>query len=108
MKENLATKEEMATLSHELVAMERRTDQRIDSAKDQLLRVIVGNGTETHHEFQAVNVRLDSMGRQLGTCVTALSGLLEWSNKYESELVRISKELFEVQARLARLENPAA
>ncbi len=58
--------------------------------------------------FHTVNTRLDSIDRRLELHAGALSHIVEWSNKYEEELIRIASELADVKERLGKLETPAA
>jgi chromosome segregation ATPase len=87
--------------------LESHVDERLDSVKEQLLRVMVSQWDEFHGELKQVNIHLESIDRRLELHAGALAHIVEWSNKYESEMIRLSKELADVQARLAKLESAA-
>jgi hypothetical protein len=57
--------------------------------------------------FGAANTRLDSIDRRLTLHAGALAHIVEWTNKYEEELIRMASELADVKQRLGKLENPA-
>lgn len=52
-----------------------------------------------------LSLRVDSIDRKTSFCVGVLSHMTEWTDKYESEVVRLAKELSDVKTRLAKLEN---
>ncbi len=88
--------------------LENHIDLKVDTAKEQLLRVMVAQWDDFHGELKQVNIHLEPIDRRLELHAGALAHIVEWSNKCESEMVRLSKELADVQARLSKLENPAA
>jgi hypothetical protein len=89
-----------------------RLAAKLDTVTADLLRVIVGNGVELHnyieHRCNKLDEQLESIDRRLELHVGILSHLTEWSNKFETEMLRLSKELADVRVRLAKLENPNA
>jgi DNA repair ATPase RecN len=91
----------------DMAGMETRLDAKIEATKEQLLRVMVSQWDEFHGELKQVNIHLESIDRRLELHAGALAHIVEWSNKYESEMIRLSKELADVQARLAKLESAA-
>jgi len=91
----------------DMAGMETRLDAKSEATKEQLLRVMVSQCDEFHGELKQVNIHLESIDRRLELHAGALAHIVEWSNKYESEMIRLSKELADVQARLAKLESAA-
>jgi septal ring factor EnvC (AmiA/AmiB activator) len=83
-------------------------DVKMESVKEQVIRVINGNCVELHNDLASMDTRLESIDRRLELHAGVLSHIVDWSNKYEGEMIRLSKELSDVQARLSKLENPAA
>lgn len=80
-----------------LLDFEGRIEKRFSSMETK-----IGEG------FHTVNTRLDSIDRRLELHAGALSHIVEWSNKYEEELMRMASDLADVKQRLGKLENPAA
>jgi chromosome segregation ATPase len=102
-----------------LLGMEERTnarfdkvDSRLDSIDSRLDRVDVRLDT-VEVQLDGVDARLISMQteltsvhRELTLNNELLAPFIRWSHRVEDEIIRLSAQLQEVQARLAKLENP--
>ena len=75
---------------------------------NEIQKLLEGFEHRTDAKFDLVYTRLDSIDRRLELHAGALSHIVEWSNKYEEELIRMASELADVKQRLGKLENPAA
>jgi uncharacterized protein YydD (DUF2326 family) len=103
MRAAMATKDDLQAMAHNL---ETRFAKAIETAKEQLVSVINGNGAELHNDLVQVNVRLDSVDRKLALQAGVLSHMVVWSDRVEDEVIRLSAELATVKERLEKLENP--
>ncbi len=74
--------------------MEKRFDQRIDQGFDAVIR-----------RLDSVDLRLASLDREFAMQAGFISHLVEWSDKVEDEVIRLSTEMADVRARLAKLEG---
>ncbi len=91
-----------------LLDFEGRVEKRFSSMEERIEKRFSSMETTMGVGFQLVNTRLDSIDRRLELHAGALSHIVEWSNKYEEELIRMASELADVKERLGKLENPAA
>ena len=81
-----------------LLDMEVRTNKRFDKMEIQL--------GSLNARLGSVETKLDSVHRELTLNNELLAPFIRWSHSVENEIIRLSAQLQEVQARLAKLENP--
>lgn len=88
-----------------LLGMEERTNTRLDKMDARLDKIDV--------RLDKIDTRLDSLEGTLGSVAREvklnnelLSPFIRWSHSVEDEIIRLSAQLQDVQARLKRLENP--
>jgi predicted nucleic acid-binding Zn-ribbon protein len=81
-----------------LLGMEERTNVRLDKMDFRLGSLEARLGS--------VETKLDSVHRELTLNNELLAPFIRWSHSIENEIIRLSAQLQEVQARLAKLENP--
>ena len=75
-----------------------RMDSRLDRVDSRLDRVEV--------QLDSLEIKVDSVHRELTLNNELLAPFIRWSHSVENEVIRLSAQLQDVQARLAKLENP--
>jgi archaellum component FlaC len=84
-----------------------KVDARFDAVEHRLGSVETRlDGVE--YRLGSVETKLDSVARELTLNNELLGPFIRWSHRVEDEVVRLSAQLQDVQARLAKLENPSA
>src|SRR5712691_8230689 len=83
-----------------LLGMEERTNVRFDQADARFDQMDV--------RLSSVETKVDSVARELKLNNELLGPFIHWSHRVEDENIRLSAQLKEVQARLAKLEHPPA
>jgi hypothetical protein len=81
-----------------LLGMEERIDRRFDGVDRRLEGVEGRLGT--------VETKLDSVAREVTLHNQLLAPFIRWSHQIEDEVIRLSAQLQDVQARLKKLETP--
>jgi septal ring factor EnvC (AmiA/AmiB activator) len=95
-----------------LLGMEERTNVRFDKMDSRLgsletrLGVVETRLGSLETRLGSVETKLDSVHRELTLNNELLAPFIRWSHSVENEIIRLSAQLQEVQARLAKLENP--
>ncbi len=79
----------------QLRLMEERNEQRMDTRFDTLERKV-----------DLLEVKIDSLSREVRLNNELLEPFIRWSHQVENEVIRLNAALQDVQARLAKLENP--
>ncbi len=77
-----------------LEGMEKRIDQKMDLRFDAVIR-----------RLDSVDLRLASLDREFAMQAGFISHIVEWSDKVEDEVIRLSTEMADVRARVAKLEG---
>ncbi len=82
---------------------------------DRIQNMLLGMEERSNVRFDRVEARLDSLetkvdsiARELKLNNELLGPFIHWSHRVEDEIIRLSAQLQEVQARLAKLEHPPA
>jgi hypothetical protein len=75
---------------------------------DKTQNVIFAMEERLNARFHRVDVRLERIEREMTLMNETLTPFIKWSHAVENDIVRVSEELIEVRARLAKLENPNA
>ena len=101
-----------------LLGMEERTnvrfdkmDTRFDGVEVRLDKVEVrldkveSRLDKVESRLGAIETKVDSVARELTLNTQLLGPFIHWSHSVEDEIIRLSAQLQEVQARLAKLEN---
>jgi chromosome segregation ATPase len=88
-----------------LLGMEDRTNARLDKM-DFRLGSLESRLGSVESRLGSVETKLDSVHRELALNNELLAPFIRWSHSVENEIIRLSAQLQEVQARLAKLENP--
>ncbi len=95
-----------------LVGMEERisvrfdgVDARLDRMDSRLDRVEVRLDS-VEVRLDSLEIKVDSLHRELTLNNELLAPFIRWSHSVENEVIRLSAQLQDVQARLAKLENP--
>ena len=90
-----------------LLGMEERTNVRFDQVDARLDNVEV-RLDKVEVRLGSVETKVDSVARELKLNNELLGPFIHWSHRVEDEIIRLSAQLQEVQARLAKLEHPPA
>ena len=90
-----------------LLGMEERTNVRFDQVDARLDNVEV-RLDKVEVRLGSLETKVDSVARELKLNNELLGPFIHWSHRVEDEIIRLSAQLQEVQARLARLEHPPA
>jgi uncharacterized protein (DUF342 family) len=88
-----------------LIGMEERTNTRFDKIDVRLDRV-EGRLDKVEVRLVSVETKLDSVHRELTLNNELLAPFIRWSHRVEEEVIRLSAQLQDVQARLKKLETP--
>ena len=94
-----------------LLDMEERTNKRFDKidtrfeAIDARFDGIDSKLDRMDARLGSVETKVDSVHRELTLNNELLAPFIRWSHSVENEVIRLSAQLQEVQARLAKLEN---
>jgi len=97
-----------------LLGMEERTNVRFDKVDTRLdgidarLDGVDARFDKTDARLGSIETKVDSVARELTLNNQLLAPFINWSHRVEDEIIRLSAQLQEVQARLAKLENPPA
>ena len=79
---------------------------------DQLLteiqKLLEGMEQRIDGRFQLLDRKVESVRAEVKLHNELLAPFINWSHRVEDEVIRLSAELHDVQARLAKLENPPA
>src|SRR6266852_931036 len=90
-----------------LLGMEERTNVRFDQVDARLDNVEV-RLDKVEVRLGSLETKVDSVARELKLNNELLGPFIHWSHRVEDEIIRLSAQLQEVQARLAKLEHPPA
>jgi chromosome segregation ATPase len=82
-----------------------RMDSRLDRVEVRLDRVEVRLDS-VEVRLDSLEIKVDSVHRELTLNNELLAPFIRWSHSVENEVIRLSAQLQDVQARLAKLENP--
>ncbi len=77
-----------------LEGMEKRIDQKMDVRFDAVIR-----------RLDSIDLRLASLDREFAMQAGFIAHLVTWSDKVEDEVIRLSTEMADVRARVAKLEG---
>ena len=88
-----------------LIGMEERTNTRFDKMDARFDRV-EGRLDRVESRLDSVETKLDSVHRELTLNNELLAPFIRWSHRVEEEVIRLSAQLQDVQARLKKLETP--
>ena len=104
-----------------LLGMEERTNVRFDKVDARLdgvgvrldkvdgrLDKVDGRLDKMDGRLGSIETKVDSVARELTLNNELLAPFITWSHRVEDEIIRLSAQLQEVKARLAKLENPPA
>ncbi len=83
-----------------LEGMESRVNQRFEQVDVRFDAVI--------RRLDSIDLRLASLDREFAMQAGFISHIVEWSDKVEDEVIRLSTEMADVRARLAKLEGASA
>src|SRR6266567_1230662 len=90
-----------------LLGMEERTNVRFDQV-DARLDQVDARLEQVDVRLGSLETKVDSVARELKLNNELLGPFIHWSHRVEDEIIRLSAQLQEVQARLAKLEHPPA
>lgn len=102
-----------------LIGMEERTNTRFDKMDARFDKVdlrldridvrldrVEGRLDRVEGRLDSVETKLDSVHRELTLNNELLAPFIRWSHRVEDEVIRLSAQLQDVQARLKKLETP--
>jgi archaellum component FlaC len=95
-----------------LLGMEERIDRRFDGVEhrfdgvDRRLEGVDRRLEGVEGRLGTVETKLDSVAREVTLHNQLLAPFIRWSHQIEDEVIRLSAQLQDVQARLKKLETP--
>ena len=99
-------------LQNLFLGMEERVNTRFDGVDNRLdgvenrLDGVENRLDGVDNRLQSLESKMESVSREFTLNNQLLSPFIHWSHRIENEIIRLSAELQDMQARLRKLENP--